>query len=51
MKVVKENITKAAGCLQLCAGQEVRCEAAMHEIFESNETEAILLVDTKNVFN
>ena len=51
MKVVKENIRKAAGCLQLCAGQEVRSEAAMHEIFESNETEAILLVDTKNAFN
>ena len=54
MKVVKEDIKKAAGCLQLCAGQEAGCEAAihaMHKIFESNETEAILIVDTENVFN
>ena len=45
IKVVKEHIKKAAGCLQLCAGQEAGCEAArlaMHRIFESNETEAIL---------
>ena len=54
MKVVKEDIKKAAGCLQLCAGQEAGCEAAihaMHKIFESNKTEAILIVDTENVFN
>ena len=29
MKVVKEDIKKAARCLQLCAGQEVGCEAAI----------------------
>ena len=54
MKVVKEDIKKAAGCLQSCAGQEAGCEAAihaMHKIFESNETEAILLVDAENAFN
>ena len=54
MKVVKEDIKKAAGCLQLCAGQEVGCEAAIHFvliIFKSNETEAILMVHTKSAFN
>ena len=54
MKVVKEDIKKAAGCLQLCAGQEAGCEAAihaMHRISESNETEAILIVDAKHAFN
>ena len=54
MKVVKEDIKKAAGCSQLSAGQEAGCEAAihaMHKIFEPNETEAILLVDAKNAFN
>ena len=54
MKVVKEDIKKAAGCSQLCAGQEAGCEVAihaMHKIFEPNETEAILLVDAKNAFN
>ena len=51
MKVVKEDIKKATGCLQLCPGQEAGCEAAihaMHKIFESNETEVILIVDTEN---
>ena len=41
MKVVKEDIKKAAGCLQLCAGQEAGCEAAIHAMlktFQSNET-------------
>ena len=41
MRVVKEDIEKAAGCLQLCAGQETGCEAtihAMHRIFESNDS-------------
>ena len=54
MEVVKEDIKKAAGCLQLCAGQEAGCEAAlhaMHKIFESNETEAMLIVDGENAFN
>ena len=54
MKVVKEDIKKAVGCLQLCAGQEAGCEAAihaMHGLFESNETEAILMVDVENTFN
>ena len=54
MKVVKEDIKKAAGCLQLWASQEAECEAAMramHRIFEFNKTEAIVMVDAKNVFN
>jgi len=45
MKVLKEDIKVAAGGLQLCAGQEAGCEAAvhaMHDIFESIETEAVL---------
>ena len=46
MKVVKEDIKKAAGCLQLCAGQE-----AQVKIFESNRKEAILIVDAENAFN
>ena len=54
MKVVKENIKKAARCLQLCTGQEAGCEAATHamqRIFESNETKDILMVDAENAFN
>ena len=54
IKVVKEDIKKAARCLQLCAGQEVGSEAAihaMHRIFESNETEVVLMVVIENAFN
>ena len=54
MKVVKEDIKKAAGFLELCAGQKAGCEApihGMHKIFESNETEAILLIDAQNACN
>ena len=54
MKVVKEDIKKATGCLQLCAGQEAGCEATIHamqRIFESNEAEAIPIVDAENAFN
>ena len=52
--ILKEDIKKAAACLQLCAGQEAGREAAihvMHRIFESNETEAILMVDEESAFN
>ena len=51
---MKKDIKKAARCLQLCAGQEAGCEATIHamqRIFESNETEAILMVDAENAFN
>ena len=53
MKVVKEDIKKPGGCLQLRACQEAGCEAAIHvkrKIFESNETEAILIIDA-DAFN
>ena len=54
MGVVKEDVTRAAGALQLCSGQDEGSEAAihaMHDIFEDNETEAVLLVDAANAFN
>ena len=50
----KKDIIEAAGCLQLCTGQEAGSETvihAIHEIFDDNKTEAILLVDTENAFN
>ena len=54
MMVMKEDIKKASGCLQLCTVQEVGCEAAihaMHKVFEYNETEAMLIVDEENAFS
>jgi hypothetical protein len=54
MQVVKSDVTKAAGCLQTCAGQESGSEASIHamnEIFNENDTEAVLLVDAENAFN
>ena len=53
-KVVKEDIKKVAGWLQLCTGQEAECEAALHvihRVFESSKTEAIPIVDVENAFN
>ena len=38
----------------MCAGHEAGCEAAvhaMHDIFEEENTEAVLLVDASNAFN
>ena len=51
---IKPEILKSAGSLQLCAGQQVGCEAAVHamnQIFAEEETDALLLVDATNAFN
>ena len=52
--MTKADIQSAVGYLQLCAGFNAGCEAAihiMHSIFECNKTEGVLLVDAKNTFN
>ena len=49
-----EDVQKAAGPLQLCAGQSAGVEAAIHamrELFAREETEGVLLVDADNAFN
>ena len=54
MAVVKQDVLKAAGAHQLCAGQNAGCEAAVHamkRVFQNDETDAILLVDASNAFN
>jgi hypothetical protein len=51
MSVLKEDIRNAAGPLQLCAGHEAGCEAAIHainDIFNSPTNEAVILVDATN---
>ena len=53
MSIVKDDATKAAGNLQLCGGQDARCEAGghlMHDIFATNKTGSVLLTDAGNAF-
>ena len=54
LSVTKADIQSAVGPLQLCAGHDAGCEAAIHamrEIFDDEEMEGVLLVDAKNSFN
>ena len=54
LSIVKTDISKSAGNLQLCAGQEAGCEAAVHtmqSLFHSSSTQAVLLVDASNALN
>ena len=54
MRVTKPNAVKASGSLQVCAGHKSGSEAvihAMHNIFDANETDAVLLVDASNALN
>ena len=54
MKVSKSDVVVSVGSLQVCAGQEAGTEAAvhaMHDIYDLEETEAVLLIDAENAFN
>ena len=51
---LSEFIQEAAGPLQVCAGHISGCEAAIHvvdQMFSSDESQAVLLVDATNAFN
>ena len=54
MRTVKRDLQDAVGSIQLCAGQDAGCEAAVHAmecIFAEDDTEAMTLVDATNAFN
>ena len=54
MTVTKGDITESSGPLQTCAGHKAGIEAAIHamaEIYNDDETEAILLIDASIAFN
>ena len=54
LAVIGQDIKEAAGGVQLCVGQVSGCQAGVHAmqgIFNNEETEAILLVDSTNAFN
>ena len=52
--VTKGDVQEVAGSLQLCAGQIAGIESAVHfmsDCFQSEDTEAVLLIDASNAFN
>ena len=54
VSVLKENIIKCTGTLQVFAGQEAGIEAAIHStnmMYEDENTDGILLVNASNAFN
>ena len=54
MSVAIIDVQKAAGPLQLCAGQSAGVEAAVHamrDFYEDDKSEGVLLVDADNAFN
>ena len=53
-KVTKPDVIDASGSLQVCAGHKSGSEAAIHamrELFEHDNSDAVLLIDTSNAFN
>ena len=51
---LKKDIIRAVGNLQVCAGHESGCEVAIHamsQIFNKEDSEAVLLIDAFNAFN
>ena len=54
LAVFDGDVQRAAGPIQLCAGQSAGVEAAVHAmrtIFDSQEAEAALFIDAENAFN
>ena len=53
VSILKEDVIKFTGTLQVCAGQEAGIKAihSMNMMYEDKNTDAILLVDAINVFN
>ena len=54
VRAIREDIQAACGSLQVCAGLEAGCEAAVHavrETFADEDSEAALLIDASNAFN
>ena len=50
----KDPIKEAAGNLQTCAGFEAGAEAAIHamkELYEEENSEAVIMIDSSNAFN
>ena len=53
-RVTRQDIIKASGSLQVCAGLKSGAEAAihaMHSIFDADDADAVVLTDASNAFN
>ena len=54
LSALMPDIQESAGSLQLCASQQAGCEVAVHamrQLFNDNDSQAVLLVDATNAFN
>ena len=54
MYIAKKDLKVATGSVQVCAGQEAGSEAAIqaiYDVYQQDETEAVLLVDADNALN
>ena len=56
MSVAKKDVVEVSGSLQPCAGQKSGSEAAidadaMHTILETDDADAVLLIDFSKAFN
>ena len=54
MIIIKQDVIDVCGTTQACAGHKSGSEAAihaMHNIYESDETDPALLIDASNAFN
>ena len=54
MSIMKDDVTKAVGNLQLRGVQDAGYESAVHsmyDIFRTNKTEVVLFVDAENAFS
>ena len=54
MSFVKREVVQAEGSLQVCAGQVTGVESAIHnmvDLFESDNSDAVLQIDATNAFN
>ena len=54
MHVTKPDVIDASGSLQVCAGHKSGSEVAIYamgNIFQADETDAVLVIDASNAFN
>ncbi len=54
LAIVREEVSRVCGTMELCAGQSAGAEAAIHavsDLFNQDDTEAALFVDASNAFN